>query len=207
MCGDPAVAKVGEEIMHDDPNHNRHNFTAYLCEPHARWVLFGDPPTPTGTVLGDETLDIPGATKLTVSDWQELLTDVADVYDESFGLPMTTSRDVRVFAKAFPDLLSAAVQEATTRAGVFQEKILKQEADLKQLSKQFEDAQRDWRNQTLLAVQEAVEKEREACAQCVWGITSVRVEGMVRNITPVLREAAKAIRSRSLPLPHVQETE
>lgn len=30
-CGRPATHKVGEEIMHDDPNPNRHNLTAYVC--------------------------------------------------------------------------------------------------------------------------------------------------------------------------------
>ncbi len=31
MCGKDATHKVGEEIMHDDPNPNRHNYTAYVC--------------------------------------------------------------------------------------------------------------------------------------------------------------------------------
>lgn len=30
-CGQPAKHKVGEEILHDDPNPNRHNMTAYVC--------------------------------------------------------------------------------------------------------------------------------------------------------------------------------
>ena len=40
-CGDDAIAKVGEEIMNDDPFQNRHNLTAYVCEKHFR-ELFGD---------------------------------------------------------------------------------------------------------------------------------------------------------------------
>jgi hypothetical protein len=40
-CGDDAIAKVGEEILHDDPFPNRHNLTAYVCEKHFR-ELFGD---------------------------------------------------------------------------------------------------------------------------------------------------------------------
>ena len=40
-CGDDSVAKVGEEITHDDPLQNRHNLTAYVCEKHFR-ELFGD---------------------------------------------------------------------------------------------------------------------------------------------------------------------
>jgi hypothetical protein len=40
-CGDDAIAKVGEEILHDDPFQNRHNLTAYVCEKHFR-ELFGD---------------------------------------------------------------------------------------------------------------------------------------------------------------------
>lgn len=31
LCGAPADLKVGEEIMHDDPNPYRHNWTAYIC--------------------------------------------------------------------------------------------------------------------------------------------------------------------------------
>jgi len=30
-CGAPATHKLGEEIMHDDPNPYRHNLTAYVC--------------------------------------------------------------------------------------------------------------------------------------------------------------------------------
>lgn len=30
-CGEPAVRKIGEEILWDDPNPNRHNLTAYVC--------------------------------------------------------------------------------------------------------------------------------------------------------------------------------
>jgi hypothetical protein len=30
-CGAPAVKKVGEEILFDDPNPNRHNLTSYIC--------------------------------------------------------------------------------------------------------------------------------------------------------------------------------
>ena len=41
MCGTDAAAKIGEEIMHDDPVQDRHNLTAYVCEQHFR-QLFGD---------------------------------------------------------------------------------------------------------------------------------------------------------------------
>jgi hypothetical protein len=34
ICSAPAAAKVGEEIMHDDPIPNRHNLTAYVCRDH-----------------------------------------------------------------------------------------------------------------------------------------------------------------------------
>ena len=30
-CLEPATHKVGEEIPHDDPNSNRHNYTMYVC--------------------------------------------------------------------------------------------------------------------------------------------------------------------------------
>ena len=30
-CGAQATHKVGEEIPHDDPHKQRHNFTAYVC--------------------------------------------------------------------------------------------------------------------------------------------------------------------------------
>jgi hypothetical protein len=33
-CGAPAVKKVGEEILFDDPNPARHNLTRYICGPH-----------------------------------------------------------------------------------------------------------------------------------------------------------------------------
>jgi hypothetical protein len=36
----PATHKVGEEILHDDPNPQRHNLTAYLCCSHFQ-QLFG----------------------------------------------------------------------------------------------------------------------------------------------------------------------
>src|SRR5581483_1814288 len=31
ICGQPATHKVGEEIPHDDPFPDRHNWTAYVC--------------------------------------------------------------------------------------------------------------------------------------------------------------------------------
>lgn len=33
-CGKAAIRKVGEEIPYDDPQPNRHNLTAYICEEH-----------------------------------------------------------------------------------------------------------------------------------------------------------------------------
>lgn len=39
MCGKPAVAKVGEEIAHDDPMPVRHNLTAYVCSQHFVEIL------------------------------------------------------------------------------------------------------------------------------------------------------------------------
>ncbi len=39
ICQKPAAAKVGEEIMSDDPNPHRHNMTAYLCEFHFIQVM------------------------------------------------------------------------------------------------------------------------------------------------------------------------
>lgn len=41
QCAKPAFAKVGEEILHDDPAKGRHNLTAYVCEEHFRFI-FGD---------------------------------------------------------------------------------------------------------------------------------------------------------------------
>lgn len=40
-CGEPAYAKVGEQIMHDDPYKARHNLTAYICEAHYRELMGG----------------------------------------------------------------------------------------------------------------------------------------------------------------------
>lgn len=34
ICKEPAEAKVGEEIMPDDPFPHRHNLTAYVCGKH-----------------------------------------------------------------------------------------------------------------------------------------------------------------------------
>jgi hypothetical protein len=39
FCGKPATHKVGEEILHDDPNPNRHNLTAYVCCEHFRQLM------------------------------------------------------------------------------------------------------------------------------------------------------------------------
>ena len=33
-CGQPAAKKVGEEILFDDPQPNRHNLTRYICAQH-----------------------------------------------------------------------------------------------------------------------------------------------------------------------------
>jgi hypothetical protein len=41
MCGQPAHKKVGEEIPHDDPQPNRHNYTAYVCQRHFNQIMFG----------------------------------------------------------------------------------------------------------------------------------------------------------------------
>ena len=38
-CGEPAYAKVGEEIPFDDPRPARHNLTAYLCRRHFTSVM------------------------------------------------------------------------------------------------------------------------------------------------------------------------
>lgn len=42
MCADKTSAthKVGEEILHDDPNPARHNLTAYVCCKHFA-LIFG----------------------------------------------------------------------------------------------------------------------------------------------------------------------
>ena len=39
ICGAPAQAKVGEEILHDDPFHERHNLTAYICRGHFKQIM------------------------------------------------------------------------------------------------------------------------------------------------------------------------
>ena len=39
MCNEPATHKVGEEIMHDDPNPGRHNLTAYVCCSHFMLIM------------------------------------------------------------------------------------------------------------------------------------------------------------------------
>lgn len=39
MCDSPATHKVGEEIAYDDPNKNRHNYTAYVCCNHFKMIL------------------------------------------------------------------------------------------------------------------------------------------------------------------------
>lgn len=39
-CRLDATNKVGEEIPYDDPNPNRHNFTAYVCRKHFK-MIFG----------------------------------------------------------------------------------------------------------------------------------------------------------------------
>jgi hypothetical protein len=39
VCGEPASAKVGEEIMSDDPFQHRHNLTAYLCAGHFTQIM------------------------------------------------------------------------------------------------------------------------------------------------------------------------
>ncbi len=31
VCREPATHKIGEEIPHDHPHRDRHNFTAYVC--------------------------------------------------------------------------------------------------------------------------------------------------------------------------------
>lgn len=38
-CDKPAFAKVGEEIMRDDPAPARHNLTAYVCEDHFAFIF------------------------------------------------------------------------------------------------------------------------------------------------------------------------
>lgn len=40
LCSQPATHKVGEEIPFDDPQHSRHNYTAYVCCMHFR-AIFG----------------------------------------------------------------------------------------------------------------------------------------------------------------------
>ncbi len=40
LCGSPATHKVGEEILHDDPDIFRHNYTAYVCCTHFK-MIFG----------------------------------------------------------------------------------------------------------------------------------------------------------------------
>lgn len=40
-CSKDAAHKVGEEILHDDPQPCRHNLTSYLCCRHYRQVMGG----------------------------------------------------------------------------------------------------------------------------------------------------------------------
>lgn len=42
MCGQPATAKVGENISCDDPFRNRHNLTAYVCREHFAMIFGND---------------------------------------------------------------------------------------------------------------------------------------------------------------------
>ncbi len=42
VCGKPATHKLGEEILHDDPNPARHNLTAYVCCQHFREIVGGE---------------------------------------------------------------------------------------------------------------------------------------------------------------------
>jgi hypothetical protein len=39
VCGKPATHKLGEEILHDDPNPSRHNLTAYVCCEHFTMIV------------------------------------------------------------------------------------------------------------------------------------------------------------------------
>lgn len=39
MCGNPATNKLGEEILFDDPNKNRHNLTTYVCRDHFNLIM------------------------------------------------------------------------------------------------------------------------------------------------------------------------
>ncbi|WGM31453.1 hypothetical protein [Brevundimonas sp. NIBR11] len=39
ICGRPAIRKIGEEIMPDDPAPIRHNLTAYVCAEHFALLL------------------------------------------------------------------------------------------------------------------------------------------------------------------------
>ena len=45
-CLAPATHKVGEEIMHDDPNPHRHNLTQYVCCEHFRAIVGPAAPCP-----------------------------------------------------------------------------------------------------------------------------------------------------------------
>lgn len=48
QCDRAATHKVGEEILHDDPNPIRHNLTAYVCCDHFYAVMranCGAPPS------------------------------------------------------------------------------------------------------------------------------------------------------------------
>jgi len=39
LCKAPAAHKIGEEIAFDDPFPNRHNLTAYVCDPCFRRIM------------------------------------------------------------------------------------------------------------------------------------------------------------------------
>lgn len=39
FCGKPAVKKVGEEMLFDEPNPSRHNLTAYVCAEHYSQIM------------------------------------------------------------------------------------------------------------------------------------------------------------------------
>lgn len=70
-------------------------------------------PTPSG---GEAALDVPGATRLTLDDWAEMITDIADAWerdsltadDKAGGYKLQMSEDLRAFARWFPAALLAA---------------------------------------------------------------------------------------------------
>ena len=112
LCGSQATHKAEETIAHDDPNRNRHPFTAYLCCFHFK-KIFGTTVTCEATSPGDTEETIFKSPVIDLTRW--LAKYVIDLH--KLRSEILATKDFDKLALEFPVLQGIENQRALEKIG------------------------------------------------------------------------------------------